>query len=127
MCVPSNSGCLHFVTRLSRRLLIDRYYTNIAADFIQKWHRRSKSGTKKLEEGPRAVVRSATVSADKLLKDDGFRSNRKFCLARRNFGARCSRLLRGSQTTGASLGRYQGQCADSRGLRKDISKRRIGR
>ena len=53
-------------------------------------HERSKSGAEKLEEGPRAVVGSATVSADRLLEDDGFRSNRKFCLARRNLGARCS-------------------------------------
>ena len=36
------AACLHFVIRLSRRLPIDRYCTNVAANFIQKWRRQLK-------------------------------------------------------------------------------------
>src|SRR5947207_1153147 len=43
MCRPSNSGFLHFVTRLFKRLPIDHYCTSVAASFIQKWRKQLRA------------------------------------------------------------------------------------
>src|SRR5712691_1225103 len=104
MCLLSNSGLLLFAIRLSRRLLIDRYYRNVAASFIQKWRRRLRVFLRIMPRSEPLYWLITWNRLGRILKQLNRICALRFGSARTNVGGGRSRLFRGSQTASNGLG-----------------------